>query len=325
MQRLYPRAKDSNVCPAPKTPGDDHLLTDMEHVAGTYDTYKCPDCNIKLSGYKRGDPGLREHILEGKGQCQYLKQKFKGREDELTVLQGQIRFERGYLAFPHYILGSECGYVNLSHGKYCLVCASREGEEHSLYQACQDMTNRVLINIKHMRFNVIMNQTRQFYRGPGHTNNLETDSSQVLPCQYLHTLGDFANMYYVDGTVDTHKCYTCGLTLCHFKEGDTLLGEHVFHTYNYGNTCQALEVRFKADRYDLERILGAERARRGYIAYPTHLLEARSGFISVKGVPQCVMCGVTTIQGLYLPNHGPHCAAMKQGIGDRLQNMRLLI
>ena len=44
----------------PNDPNDPNV---MKHVAGTYDTYKCTDCNIELSGCKRGDPGLKEHVL----------------------------------------------------------------------------------------------------------------------------------------------------------------------------------------------------------------------------------------------------------------------
>lgn len=44
-------------------------------VPGTCDTYKCNDCNIVLSGYKRGDPGLSDHIRSGGGQCRYIRAK----------------------------------------------------------------------------------------------------------------------------------------------------------------------------------------------------------------------------------------------------------
>uniref|UniRef100_A0A3B4H829 Bcl-2 Bcl-2 homology region 1-3 domain-containing protein n=1 Tax=Pundamilia nyererei TaxID=303518 RepID=A0A3B4H829_9CICH len=35
----------------------------MIHIAGSYDTYKCVDCNIVLSGYKKADRSLNEHVL----------------------------------------------------------------------------------------------------------------------------------------------------------------------------------------------------------------------------------------------------------------------
>lgn len=320
--------RDSEVLTVHMEPPVTRLLTSMIHIPNTYDEYRCPDCNIILSGYKRGDPRLDEHIFRGKGQCQYLKQKFRGRENDLTVLYGRVRFQRGLLAFPQYILDSECGYVKLSETAYCIVCASPMGEKHNAYEACQDMTSRFLTNLKHLKLHSVINKTRLFYIEPSYFDDLETDSAVVPQTPCFNSLGDFAGMYYVDGTVDTHTCYTCDLSLKHFSENDTLLGEHVYHSYNHGKTCDAIETRFKDRRYELECLLGEERVRRGFIAFPGNLLRSTYGYTNnLGGVNRCVMCSAIVIQGLYLPNlgHGSNCAAMKQSLGDKIRDMRLLI
>lgn len=45
-------------------------------------------------------------------------------------------------------------------------------------------------------------------------------------------LGSEANMTFVKGTIDTYACSACKVAVNNFVKGDTLLGEHIYRTYN---------------------------------------------------------------------------------------------
>lgn len=308
-----------------------HLLNNpnsMMHVPGTYDTYTCKDCNIVLSGYKRGDPFLNEHVQSGGGKCRYITMKFRGRETDLLVLQGKLRFQRGVLAFPEYMLYAIDGYIDISGIRYCIICSCQFGENH--YMACSDMSNRLKANLKDLKLPVSISETPLFMRDPRYVyrgDQLQTKSSDEHVTTDLSLLGESANMYHLPHTVDTHKCVMCKLKIKSFVENDTLLGEHIYHVYNTDRHCQYIAELYRIKQHQLMPILGEERFKKGYIAFPDTICKAAYGYTVIQGQHLCVICSAITIQGKHLPpqGHFPHCHAMTKMLTLKLEHMNLLL
>lgn len=214
----------------------------MKHVSGTCDTYRCKDCDIALSGYKRGDPKLDVHvykdILNG-GKCEYIRSKFRGREKELVVLKGTLRFQHGHMAFPEYMMYAKHMYITIADTKYCVVCASNGAQDH--YPACEEMVTKLKSTLRNIKFDVPLETAflfRQSSFAGGWSSNhfayqinsgLETDGYKVKPTSDFTILGEPAGMEHVKGYGDTHTCRRCNLHVKDFVQGDTLLGEHVYH------------------------------------------------------------------------------------------------
>ncbi|KAL0961669.1 hypothetical protein UPYG_G00352860 [Umbra pygmaea] len=227
----------------------------MMHIPGTYDTYKCNDCNIVLSGYKRGDPHLVEHVQSGEGQCRYIKAKFRGREQELLIIQGRLRFQNGFLPFPEFMWYSKHGYVTIHGTKYCIICSRPHGKDH--YMACVAMGQRLKTTLKHLKLDVSIDDTLLFTaRGPETDSALEIDSVLAHFPRDFSVLGESANMVHVPYTVDSHTCFQCKLRVKNFVQNDTLLGEHVYHIHKLGRDCPYIANRFKNLQHELGFIIG---------------------------------------------------------------------
>jgi hypothetical protein len=301
----------------------------MMRVDGTYDTYKCADCNIVLSGYKRGDPGSNEHVRHGKGQCRYVKLQYRGREKELIILQGRLRFQSGMLAFPDFMLYSNDGYVTIAGTKHCIICTSPPDQDH--YMACPDIGNRFKATLKHLKVAGSIDSTPLFTRrGPGHEyrwGDLETDSCLAYDTNHFGVLGESANMYHLPNTVDTHKCFMCNIEIKNFVENDTLLGEHIFHVYNTSGRCKYLTDRYTNREDEMMLLLGKERYRRGKIAFPESIItNSAYGYTSIRDLNRCVVCSALTIQGRYLPSQGhhPRCDEMTKELRTRLKTFTFI-
>ena len=194
-----------------------------------------------------------------------MKLKYRGREKELTILQGMLRFQSDMLPFPKFMLYSNDGYVTIAGTKHCMICTSPPGQDH--YIACPEIGNRLKTKLKHLKLAGSIDNTPLFTRkGPVHEYSwgcLETDSSLAYDTTTnFGVLGESANMCHVPHTVDKHNCWTCKLEINSFVENDTLLGEHIYHVYNRGG-----HSRYFADRYtnredEIMLILGKERYRK---------------------------------------------------------------
>lgn len=303
----------------------------MLHVAGSYDTYKCTDCNITLSGYKMGDRELNKHVFRNAAmgsRCRYIKATFKDRQAELEVLEGLLRFQQGQVAWPSHTLFATGGYVMLSRDSHCVFCSRKKDEGH--YRACCDM----LSPLKQFLINATLNprpKSDLLFRndvahgalGSGLGGIWECDGSAVRH-EDFSVLGEKANMVYVGGTRDKHHCYTCGLTLKDFVVGDTLLGEHIYHVYNKGMACRYIERKYS--KGEILYILGKERYRRGQMAFPSLIDKAEFGYSSVEGLYRCILCSATIFQGACLPppGHDPGCYTMAKALMRTLTRLAFL-
>ena len=306
------------------------LLNDprvMILVCGTYDTYKCVDCNIVLSGYKRGDPGLNEHVHRGGGECRYIKTIYRGREKELLVLRGKLRFQQGLIAFPEFLLYSNNGYVNISGVGHCSICTCPFGEDH--YIACEEIRKGLRWKLKNLKVKSI--NDAPLFKGPEPSfslcNNIESDSSLVHFSRDFTVLGESANMCYRPQTLDTHVCFQCHLSVQDFVQNDTLLGEHIYHVYNEGGQCPYLEDRFKDRKHTLVAILGMERFRKGSIAFPDSITDAVYGCTTIGVGTYCLVCSAMTVQGIQLrpQGHHPHCEEMTKSLTSKLKNITFIM
>lgn len=311
----------------------------MIHVSGTYDTYRCNDCDIVLSGYKRGDPMLNKHIykdtLQG-GKCKYIKTMFINREKELAVLKGTLRFQHGHMAFPEFLMYAKHQYIPIDGTKYCVVCASTGAQDH--YPACSDMVIEIKKALKDMTFDVPLETTLLFRQlvSPSYlfshftyqsNSTLETDGCMVKKPYDFTVLGEPAGMEHVKEQRDMHTCRRCNLTIGDFVQGDTLLGEHVYHVYNRGGTCPLLECKFGFNRERLKLTLGCERYRKGQIAFPEDMVDSVSGFNNVDKVNVCMMCGETAVQGTFLSpkGHKKNCLEMYKSLMAKLRIIRFIM
>ncbi|XP_039642531.1 induced myeloid leukemia cell differentiation protein Mcl-1 homolog [Perca fluviatilis] len=120
-------------------------------------------------------------------------------------------------------------------------------------------------------------------------------------------------MQYIHGTVDSHQCFQCGITVSNFVENDTLLGEHIHHS---NGSCPYIAREFKNQKGELDAIMGKERYRRGHIAIPDLAIQAHYGRIGSRGARSCVIC--SAIERTHLPANGhySYCDAMKECLND---------
>lgn len=285
----------------------------LQHIPGTYDTYKCTDCGSTMSGYKRGDPHLNEHIWSGEARCRYIMTKFKNRKNELKIIQGQLRLQRGFLAFPNSVLHATDGYVLMQGTKCCVFCTRATTQDHFI--ACPDMISHLKRNLRSMRLARPFDITPLYF-----DDDLESDSVSALPLSRLNLLGDRANMQHISGTLDEHVCFQCKLQLKSFLRNDTLLGEHIYHVYNNGFSCSYLEERFCKDREKLDLILGQERFRKGYVAFPNAVTYSSGGAVVINGLKRCVVCACH----VFTQGHDKYCEYMQKELNRKLKEMKLL-
>lgn len=284
----------------------------MIRINGTYDTYQCLDCNMVLSAFKRGDPGFKDHLWHGGGQCRYFQIKYAGRVEELDVSKGELRFQKGFLALPQFILSAVNGYVLIARNRYCIVCASPDYLHHQFHSACAEMARRLTVSLKYLTLDVQIDSAPLF--------------SPLRLINNFSVLGESANMYHLPNTVDRHKCFDCKVEIGDFVVNDTLLGEHIYHVYNRGGRCPYLEKKFENQQDELMAILGKERYRRGLIAFESSVTKAEYGFTVFNRQRRCLVCSALTTQIMHVPTlgHYPHCNQMKHAIVKMLQNMKLL-
>lgn len=295
--------------------------TGLIFVSGTYDTFKCVDCEIILSGYKMADKNMNQHVLRNAvtGQrCRYIKDKFKHREVELRVLEGLLRFQEGHVAFPAHVLLAKKQYRMIKSNWHCVLCSQKLGEPH--HPACADLMDEVKRYVEDTKlitrpvgsllFNSAVARAVKF--GWLECDSQGSGGACAEPKNNFSVLGEKANMTFVSGTGDKHHCKACGLFLEDFVEGDTLLGEHIYYTYNNGGRCPYID-----GKYTREAILcklGPERFRRGMVAFPTRIFEAEYGYSSVAGVKRCVVCAATR-------DHKSGCAAVTDALADQLKRV----
>lgn len=284
----------------------------MIRKSGTYDTYQCRDCNIVLSGYKRGDPGLYEHLRRGNGQCRYFQIKYANRKEELHIAVGRVWFQNGFLAIPEDIFRAINGYVSIAGTRHCILCAC-PAHRHDFHTACEETARRLIVNLKHLTLDV-----------PVETNRLFKTSIRF---PNFAVLGESANMYHLTGTVDTYKCMSCGLEIKDFVVGDTLLDEHIYQVYNRNLDCSYIANRFSNQKEELAIILGKARYRKGLVAFESMVTKAEHGYSMISGQLRCVVCSALIVHARYLKiaGHHPHCNEMKRSCIEKLFNMRLLL
>lgn len=314
----------------------DHLHDDLEcdclandtgliPVAATYDTYKCVDCDIVLSGYKMADKNLNKHVLRnavtGK-RCRYIKDKFKHSEAELRLLEGLLRFQEGHVAFPAHLLLATKQHRMIQGNWYCVLCSQKQGESH--HPACADVMDMVKRYIKdtkmisrpagHLLFNSAVARALE----PGWLESDSTATGGACAESDFAVLGHQANMTFVPGTRDKHHCKSCGLFLHDFVEGDTLLGEHIYYTYNNGGWCSYIDGKYT--REEVLYKLGLERFRRGMVAFPTLIFGAEHGYSFVAGRGRCIVCAAG---GLPVREHKKGCAAITNALADKLKRVSI--
>lgn len=126
-------------------------------------------------------------------------------------------------------------------------------------------------------------------------------------------LGDKANMVYVCGTVDQHRCAACSTSVARFEVGDELLREHKYQVYNDGNVCAYLERALG----DAERrgIVAKERYRKGFVSHADKILQCDNG----KCGDECMMCAAA----LTTAEHGVMCASMRESLKSVLRRLKL--
>lgn len=132
-------------------------------------------------------------------------------------------------------------------------------------------------------------------------------------------LGDPSNMTYL-GTEDVHQCFTCGLILSTFVQGDTFLGQHAFFTRG---ECPFLKSTYTSERLKIE--IGQERFRRGFVAHPevitapdawkasTVVLTNRI-YLTLACSQRCYMCGCVPGE------HGRNCYQKMKNLISKLED-----
>lgn len=304
-------------------PSEEQILADctiMTPVPQTYDTYKCNDCGVILSGYKVGDVDVEAHIWKGSARCRYIKAKFRGRENLLLALHGRVRFNKGCVALPQYLLCANEGYVTVAGRKLCVICCATKGNPHDYM--CDAVTQRMIRQCKTLGLYAPRTDGPVFR---------DTQLGEFKPTRdsavWIHSefKADPANMHYIPGTTDSHHCPACGITIKDFVENDTLLGEHIYHVYNKGEVCPYIEERFQGKRDNLQLILGYERYRRGMFAFPDAVANNRYGFVEINGRHRCVVCAASGEYGAYYTANQHHrimCNDIKECILMKLRFLR---
>lgn len=311
----------------------------LRHVANTYDTYKCLDCKVILSGYRLGGKNLDAHIFHSAvsdKRCRYILDTFKGREGQLRALEGLMRFQRGYVAFPGQLLVAKKQHRDIEGQLYCVVCGQKKGTPHHV--GCVDLMAHVEEYVRHT---TIVDQPHRYplfnddmNRAPG---RLECDSTATTSdVTDFSVLGDPGSMKLVPGTLDKHNCALCGLNLHAFVQGDTLLGEHIYHKYQNKETCPYIETMYSPEQIVYR--LGIERFRRGMVAFPTLLFEAEDGYAYVGATKRCVVCATamraasaaSVASMKYRPKNWPvyvhkgGCGAMTNSVNAKIKHRHML-
>lgn len=306
--------------------------TGLIPVAGTYDTFKCVDCEIVLSGYKMGDKNLNKHVLRnattGK-RCRYIQKKFQHREVELRTLEGLLRFQEGHVAFPAHVLLAKKQYRMIQGNWHCVLCSQKLGLSH--HPACADLADEVT---RYMEKTNLISQPAGALLFNSTVAPAVSFGSQWLECDSVGTggpcaeaasdfsvLGERANMKYVPGTEDRHHCNACGLLLRDFVKGDTLLGEHIYFAYNTGGRCSYIDTMYTRDKILL--ILGQERFRRGMVAFPACVFKAEYSYCSVAGKNRCVVCTAVGSRDSPASEHKRACAAVSDALAYQLRRLAI--
>lgn len=305
-------------------PSEQQILDDpaiMTPIPQTYDMYRCNDCNVVLSGYKKGAANLEEHIWKGSARCRYVKAKFKDRTGDLIVLHGKMRFYKGLMALPEYVLSAKDGYTTISRHRHCVVCSAQDSEGH--YINCAAMAQVIALKVRDLSL-VSSNDSPLFYNTRSRAGSLELNPSFQLwvECGFRR---DPANMHHILGTIDEHQCAACGLGVRGFVDNDTLLGEHIYHVYNNNKaSCSYIERRFRGKRENVRLIVGYERYRKGYVAFPEALTNSYFGYVEINGRFRCVVCGHTCGAFTSLSRHRTMCSDIKESLSMKLRFMSLV-
>lgn len=294
---------------------EEQILADstiMVHMPQTYDTYKCNDCGVILSGYKSGNVDMKAHIWKGSARCRYIKAKFRYTENLLLALHGQVRFDHGCVALPQYILCANQGYVTVAGRELCVICCTTKGNEHRYN--CDSVTHQMLRRCTTLAADAYSTDGPVF-------RDARVDEFRPTADSMVWTHSEFkadpANMQYVSGTADWHRCSACNISVKDFVENDTLLGDHIYHVYNNGGVCPYIEERFQGKRDNLRLILGYERYRRGMFAFPDAAANNRYGYVKINRRYRCVVCAASGEYGTYYTadqHHRIMCTDIKESI-----------
>lgn len=311
-------------------PSEEQILADgaiMTPVPHSYDTYKCNDCDVILAGYKSGAVNLEEHIWKGSARCRYIKAKFRGRENHLIDLHGGVRFNKGLVALPQYLLCSNQGYVTVAGRRHCVICSMAETTKYTFgnghFLNCSTLAEMMTQKAKTLALEASGTDGPVFR----HTRTGEfkptRESASWTDCVFQ---ADPANMRHVSGTVEDRQCDACGIRVKDFVENDTLLGEHIYHVYNESGFCPYIEDRFRGKWANLRLILGYERYRRGQIAFPEALAKNSYGFVELNGRYRCVICAATADYGAHYTSNQQHrinCNEIKDCVLMKLRYCKL--
>lgn len=319
---------DNNQCH--NSPSEEQILADstiMTPVPHSYDTYKCNDCDVILTGYKSGTMNLEEHIWKGSARCRYIKAKFRGRENHLIALHGSVRFLKGLVALPQYLLCSNQGYVTVAGRRHCVICSMAETTKYTFgnghYLGCGSLAETMTQKAKTLALDASGTDGPVFRQAQNGEFKPTRESASWTDCVFQ---ADPANMQHVWGTVEEHNCDACGIRVKDFVENDTLLGEHIYHVYNQGCLCPYIEDRFQGKRANLRLILGYERYRRGQIAFPEALAKNSYGFVEINRRYRCVVCGASADYGTHYTSNQQHrsnCNAIKDCVLMKLRYCKL--
>ena len=292
-------------------------LNGVTRIPGT-EMYQCNDCDYIYGLYTDNPEPDRAHFQYGGGQCLSFKAINGGQENELLIIQGKLRFMRGYVAFPQFVFYSEYGCMTIDGTRHCIVCGHKPGEGHP-DSNCDNMKRLLKIKLTSLKLHENMDTVRLFSTARSTTWGLiECDGISTRCTTDFSILGPRANMQYIHGTVDSHQCFQCGITVSNFVENDTLLGEHIHHS---NGSCPYIAREFKNQKGELDAIMGKERYRRGHIAIPDLAIQAHYGRIGSRGARSCVIC--SAIERTHLPANGhySYCDAMKESLRKKLNNM----
>lgn len=286
--------------------------------------YTCLYCDISLPSYTTWNYASEYHVYKDSvlgRNCEYIRSIFAGREHELRVLRGALRFKRGLFAFYEDVLEGCDGYLDIWGKRFCLVCATPKSEQHS--SMCDVVQTRLSVYLTNTRMYIpcdppmFDNNGHSWYGLPENIPTLTLfggpNGSTSFPrdCTSSLQLGSEANMTFVKGTIDTYRCSDCNLKVNNFVKGDTLLGEHIFHTYNVGRTCPALERHFRNNLNEIPSVLGLERFRKGFVAFPVGVMLGVKGIVNGK----CIVCGeclyFLTESQRYRPCRNVQCAEVR--------------
>ncbi|KAI4794960.1 hypothetical protein KUCAC02_031754 [Chaenocephalus aceratus] len=133
-------------------------------------------------------------------------------------------------------------------------------------------------------------------------------------------------MHHLPQTFHTHKCSVCGLELHTFVRGDTLLGEHIYHSHVLYRACPYITQRFLGMEQELMLTIGRERYRRGFVAFHQGFAEATRGFALINKLNRCLVCSAAALPGCYLPfqGHRPGCDRIKAQVCTTLEGLKIL-